>query len=145
MENQWQHGWQRKSVGFVMSGENLRHVAEQPQRHGRVRRALVLEKEIKQGFPLTDADGKQQIRMHLLEAGFHERAGEDKQRWPVDLSRDRGRQMAFEKRGGVFRLREDGFEKTDVGVGCGDEIRFCHKTEIRLSLRRGQGSFRPVI
>lgn len=110
-------------MGFMVLGENLRHVAQQAQRHGRVWRALVLEKKIEQSFPLTHTDGEKQIRMHLLEAGLHERTRNHHQRVPVDFRRDGWRQVTLEKRGRVLRLGENRLEKSVVGM-CGGRERF---------------------
>jgi hypothetical protein len=71
--------------------------------------------------------------MDLLQAGFDEGAGQDDQRGPVDFHGDGGRQVAFEKRGGVFGLGKNGFKKPVVGVSGGDEW-FCgrfHRVEYR--------------
>ena len=54
--------------------------------------------------------------MHLLETGFYKRARQDQERGPIDPLYDGGRQMTFEKRGGVLGLGEDSLEKSVVGV-----------------------------
>ena len=120
-------------MGFVVLGENFGDVAKQAQRHGRIGRALVLEKKVEQGFALAAANGEEQVGMDLLQAGFDERAGQNDQRRPVDFRRDGRRQVTFEKRGGVLGLRKNGLEKPVVGVSGGDEW-FCgrfHRVELR--------------
>jgi hypothetical protein len=46
---------------LVMLVENFRHVSKQPQRHRWVWGALVLEKQIEHGLPVSDKYGKQQV------------------------------------------------------------------------------------
>ena len=120
VEHQRQHRRQRKTVRLVMLGENLHHVAQQPQRHRWVRAALVLEEEIQQSPAPAHAHRKQQVRVHLLEAGLDERAGQHRQRRPVDPDHDLRRQMALEKRHGMLRLREDRLEKPVMRMRRGD-------------------------
>ncbi len=48
MQDEGEHRRKRETAGPVVFGENFRQVAQQAQRHGGVRRALVLEKEIEQ-------------------------------------------------------------------------------------------------
>ncbi len=80
VEYRRQHRRQRKTVRLVVLGENLHHIAQQPQRHRRVRAALVLEEKIQQRPAPAHAHGKQQVRVHLLEAGLDERSGQHHQR-----------------------------------------------------------------
>jgi hypothetical protein len=36
---------------------------------------LVLEEEVEEGLAVSDVDGKEEVRVDLLEAGFYERGG----------------------------------------------------------------------
>ena len=102
-----------------MPQQNLGDISQQSERHDRVRAALVFEKKIEQDVPIADFNGEKQVRMNLLKAGLHEGSGQNGQRWPVDPSRDPLRQVALEKRGGVFFLGENRFEKSVMGLRCG--------------------------
>jgi hypothetical protein len=99
-----------------------------------------------QRFVITGPNGKQQVGMHLLEAGFHERTWKNDQRVPIHLGSECGQQMAFEKRRGMFRLGEYRLEKAVIGVRGGGEgfsVRF-HAAEV-LSMRwPDQGRFRRL-
>lgn len=118
MKDERQDGWQRQAVGFLAMQEDFRDIAKHPQRHHGIHGALVLEQEVKQRFSPAKLGGKQQIRMDLLQVGFDKRCGQHLQRRPVHPRCNSGRQIALEKRRGVFGLREDFFEKRIVRETC---------------------------
>ena len=103
----------------------------------------MLEEQIQQRFAPAEHYGKQQIRVDMLEAGFHKRTREHRQRRPVDLTRDLHGQVAFEKRGGVFRLGENGFEKPVVCVR-GGGFRGSYGVIHNLRIRLGAASDKPL-
>ena len=61
MQHEGEHRGQRQAADLVLLGQNLSDVPEQPQRHRRIDRALVFEKQVKQGFPVTKTNGIEQI------------------------------------------------------------------------------------
>lgn len=82
--------------------------------------------------------------MHLLEAGLDERAGQQRQRRPVDPASDLRRQMALEKGRGMLRLRKDRLEETVMRMrgGDGGVSADFHGAEFREIPPRDQGRFR---
>jgi hypothetical protein len=46
VEHKWQDWWQRQAMLLVVLEQDFENVAEHPQRHGRIDRALVLEKQV---------------------------------------------------------------------------------------------------
>jgi hypothetical protein len=75
VKHEGEDGREGEAVGFVVSGVDFGHVGKQAEWHGRVRFALVLEEEVEEGLAVSDVDGKEEVRVDLLEAGFYERGG----------------------------------------------------------------------
>ena len=96
------------------------HVAQQPQRHERIRRALVLEQQVDQrpALPGRPAKGRlvHEVCVALAELVVHEAARPQRQLLEVELFDDPGRQKPAEVRRRVARLAEHCLEQAVVGI-----------------------------